>query len=125
MTNVKITARSTDGLHPTLVGPLGIGLLPRLLCPTCGGEQTHLRQVEVGARGEDRPARVLRINTGSGEIRQQEDRPAERCPGRRDWLRLFFDCENGCEFVLSLLQHKGDTVVSVLADETFTHVLPH
>ena len=115
--DIKITARTHDGLHPKPVG----SVLGRIVCPHCGMEQVHLRRVEVGAREEDREARVVRIHAQSGEVRQAH-RPADKCVGRRDWVMLSFDCEAGCEFTISLAQHKGDTFVSVLEEERFARI---
>lgn len=85
-----------------------------LCCPLCGGMNTHVDQVAIGARptGEDGPIRELLVDAG-GIVTHKAGVPTGRWvgAGRRHRFALIGWCEM-CDgkFALVFTQHKGVTL---------------
>jgi len=90
-------------------------------CPRCGGEWTHHERIEVFARqAEDGRGVAYAVDVVPGP---QKGPPAqtssalkepEEFLGRRGDVRVRFRCEDCTEpFWLSLVQHKGQSLITV------------
>lgn len=87
------------------------GHLGDLLCPRCGFDCTHIDAVDVvtaagnavsvEASGEDQHGRLEILHKRRGTR------------SRRHAITLRGTCENGCQFSIELLQHKGATEVTL------------
>ena len=86
-----------------------------LACPLCGGDNLHhLGLLDFyRPKGEDKDIRVTSIT--SQRISVTED-AAVIAPTRRNWIRIFFNCETcGAEdenLYLEITQSKGETQLS-------------
>jgi hypothetical protein len=90
-----------------------------LLCPTCGCETTHVHNVLVAARGEDRDPTWVMVDVVTGETRMLP--PGAAAPmaaldvRRRHAQFLLTSCEEGGHlFLVHFQQHKGATQVSTV-----------
>ena len=86
-----------------------------LACPLCGGDNLHHVGMLDFSRpfGEDKPIRVTSVTPRCVSV---TDDAAVLAPTRRNWLRIFFECET-CEakdekLHLEISQYKGETRVS-------------
>ena len=87
-----------------------------LLCPRCGDEWTHVEDVHVSARVEDRQFNEITVNALTGAVRTQAPtvgpKGAAVKEGRRHRIALKGFCETcGDHFALIFTQHKGVTIV--------------
>lgn len=86
-----------------------------LCCPLCGGDNLHHIGVMDFSRplGEDKPIRVTSVTPQRVGV---TDDAAVLAPTRRNWLRIFFECETcGAKdenLYLEISQHKGETKIS-------------
>ncbi len=90
----------------------GSGLADWVICPLCQGEFIHLREVRVYQREEDDPTNCVVIGATSGvssSLAVEGRNPSLR----RDGVELEFECELGCEFRVTIAQHKGNTFTYV------------
>ena len=80
-------------------------------CPICGFNCTHIKGVEVFARGEDAAEHVhTTVDMEEMSTKVENVKGHGRNPsGRRDGLILSGYCESGCEFEIEIAQHKGNT----------------
>jgi len=87
-----------------------------LACPRCGEWFTHHGAVTIQHRqNEDGPASFIRIKDGEIRILGHQPQTGADWSSRRGAVQIEFSCEV-CEgdnvgFVLSLLQHKGNTII--------------
>ena len=86
-----------------------------LACPLCRGDNLHHVGLLDFSRplGEDKPIRATSITPQKVSV---TDDAAVLAPTRRNWLRIFFECET-CgakdeKLYLEILQHKGETKIS-------------
>lgn len=79
-----------------------------LVCPACGGDYLHQEKVEVGFRRvEDETLSSVAITSRLGTSLH-----GLTVPGRRDAIRIYFDCENCARSLRMLIkQHKGQTLI--------------
>jgi len=121
-----MSERDPRPIHPIPLGPHPIRgrkrvVLSRymgvqsLMCPICGHDKLHQREVEVYQRTkEDSEAGGAwgHVNAGQSVVL-----PMARNPSwRRDGIRIGFECES-CDldarvskFALLIYQHKGETI---------------
>ena len=80
-------------------------------CPICASSNTHIKGVEVFARGEDAAEHVhTTVDMEEMSTKVENVTGSGRNPsGRRDGLILSGYCESGCEFEIEIAQHKGNT----------------
>jgi hypothetical protein len=82
-----------------------------LLCPRCGGNYLHQKQVTVFDREED--AETTSVTTVAGGLAATHLLPSEQIAnpsGRRHGLAIAFECEGcGDGIELTIAQHKGVT----------------
>jgi len=80
-------------------------------CPICACSNTHIKGVEVFARGEDAAEHVhTTVDMEEMSTKVENVTGSGRNPsGRRDGLILSGYCESGCEFEIEIAQHKGNT----------------
>jgi len=92
--------------------PLGEGSGSEIKCPDCGCMFMHQLKAEVFRRnGEDNSEgiqmQVGKYNNGDKPFSFKCD-SMDRNPSRsRDGIRIYFECEQGCENSLCIAQHKG------------------
>jgi hypothetical protein len=86
-----------------------------LACPLCGGDNLHHIGLIDYTRpsGEDKPIRATSITSQRISV---TDDAAVLAPTRRDWVRIFFECET-CRakdesLYLEITQYKGETQLS-------------
>lgn len=98
------------------MNPIRIEGVAVLLCPACGGDYLHQRDVRVYQRdGEDSPTGVRaevsnRAVTAANRVGWDDGNPSER----RDGLCVVFDCEFCPAIsVLKIAQNKGNTFLSM------------
>jgi len=83
---------------------------PILLCPRCGGDYLHHREVEVFERREDED-QGLHILV-EGKMVKVDTVLLGNPSSRRNGLRVWFYCENcQCLPIMVFEQHKGQTFV--------------
>jgi hypothetical protein len=80
-----------------------------LICPWCDQEWTHVEEVKVGVRGEDKPPWLLTVNAVTGDITEMPG--FEEKSTRRQWVELVIDCEQCAGGTIVFAQHKGMTLV--------------
>lgn len=82
-------------------------LIPEdMSCPFCGDEYNHVKWVQV-----QNPIHAVRV-TPYGEdeysVIEYADDPERALHATRRYVALIrFQCESGCEYEVSFLQHKG------------------
>ena len=89
-------------------------------CPQCHGEYTHHDEVEVHARGEDEPTRLIQIDGVEGTVSDhgESTQHAESNPSeRRQAVRIRCWCEM-CDgtFSIETIQHKGQTTLQIVME---------
>lgn len=78
-----------------------------LLCPICGDGSVHHEIVVVRSRvAEDGDGVHVLVTKGRSETSKASD-----FVGRRDDIQIMCRCEQGHNFVIRLVQHKGHTFV--------------
>lgn len=78
----------------------------------CGCENVHLKSIEAFCRHEDCDITFYEIDMQDGLKGIIEKYPEKECPSpRRNALIVYFYCEDGCEFSLVILQHKGNNMI--------------
>ena len=86
-----------------------------LLCPVCKFEYNHVTSVLVGGRSrEDGPVRLIEVTT-DGTVREppkwHEREPSSK---RREWITLRGYCEDGHQWSIAFVQHKGWMLVEAV-----------
>lgn len=83
-----------------------------LLCPRCEDTYLHQHEVTVACREEDAPGVLTTVSCQTGALTSRPSTGESGFIGRRDHLTITFRCEGcGGNSVLSVTQHKGNTVV--------------
>jgi len=83
-------------------------------CPICGSDYTHHGDVEVYVRDrEDGESQITLVNAKSKKTALMRDELKANPSGRRGGIRIWFECEAGCQetFSITFAQHKGQTEV--------------
>lgn len=84
-------------------------------CPKCGFHSTHVDRVEIAAREEDQTPTPIAVDAVAGTISVRGPLPPTGgLPTRRHWIVLRGRCEQGCDFAVTFVQHKGSTLVKVI-----------
>ena len=82
-----------------------------LMCPKCSGQNLHQVWVKSIFRDEEDKDGTAVISTT--KVTVQKRIKCEQIPGRRDVIDIKFFCDGcGGEFILRILQHKGNTMIS-------------
>ena len=87
---------------------------PVLKCPLCGEHYLHQGRVDVFKRSEDEEAvtRTTVMWDGTASVATVANTGSGNPSSRRDGLTIGFSCEMCNDiFVLSISQHKGQTLV--------------
>jgi len=86
-------------------------------CPFCGSDYTHHGDVEVYVRDrDDGESQITLVNAKSKKTALMKDELNANPSWRRNGIRIWFECEAGCQevFSITIAQHKGQTWVSGL-----------
>lgn len=92
------------------------------MCPYCDDTYTHVEQVFVSARREDRDINEITVNAVSGQVKTHERQAGPKGRGvdigRRQRIALGGSCEGcGRRFAWVFTQHKGVTLVELAEGE--------
>ena len=80
-----------------------------LECPKCGWGHSHQGKIEIFNRKED--AEDCNHVTVDGQA-STIDRKIKGNPSlRRQGIKIYFECEDGCKFAICVIQHKGNTYI--------------
>ena len=91
-----------------------------LKCPKCGQTNLHQEVVNTIMRPEDKNGILTKVEPDGTTTVTKINKGL--IPGRRDVIIIGFDCEHCCDmFYLQIKQHKGDTEIFWMEEET---VLP-
>lgn len=82
----------------------------KLVCPECGDTYLHQTNVTVFDR-EEEDGKVIVREISTSEVKTSYQTNAH---GRRNSLEIKFYGECGHEFILLIMQHKGETFLEVL-----------
>lgn len=92
-------------------------LTSRLLCPKDGCHNNNLHHGRVKVINRDREdSDALAVAVDHHTVTSKRI-PSKEAPGRRDGIEIEFSCEeHGPVGVLSIMQHKGDTLLEFFSD---------
>lgn len=76
-------------------------------CPQCGDDYTHFANVRVYAHNEDKRATVYTISDIECDEHRLEVEHEATPVGRRAAVDITLLCENGHEYTVRFIQHKG------------------
>jgi hypothetical protein len=89
-----------------------------LLCPVCGFNATHVDEVRIAARREDRDFNLVTVDAVTGRVATHEQSPVPVgeavAAGRRHRIAVMGRCEEGHDFAIVFTQHKGSTFLEVV-----------
>jgi hypothetical protein len=85
-----------------------------LLCPKCGGSNTHQQEVTIEFRDRedgDGNQTVCNKRLGLSVVGRIS---GNEIAGRRDNIYIKFICEEGHKFTVHIQQHKGNTLLKIM-----------